>query len=54
MKTVLITGASSGIGEGLLNPSPPMATSSLPAGAIHRVLRHYNNSAPTSVCVFSI
>jgi NAD(P)-dependent dehydrogenase (short-subunit alcohol dehydrogenase family) len=54
MKTVLITGASSGIGAGLAKSFAADGYLVIACGRDPSRLRHYNNSAPTSACVFSI
>lgn len=54
MMTVLITGASSGIGAGWRNPSRRMAIWSSPAGAMRRARQRSSSSAPTSAYACSI
>lgn len=54
MMTVLITGASSGIGAGLASPSLRTATGLSPAAAIRRVCRRYSSTVPTSASALSI
>lgn len=54
MMTVLITGASSGIGAGWRNPSRRMAIWSSPAGAMRRAWQRSSSSAPTSAYACSI